>query len=493
MSHNIIMVSILAGTICATFASEKKVKPELQQVRIFPDGCIMQYESWVELDPGTHKIIITNVPLPANNEFPIVQVSDGAKLISATMQTSYIQHDKSKNDSTKYYHFTLDSLHNQLLFLEAEKSTLLQHRDLSHSSNYKTNELEDLLDLYRERLPKIQAAIYHTKLLKDKIELNQVLFESRNCEYLTNQSSKNLEISLLCTEKKQVKITFDILSTLIKWHHKSIIQIHDKLDSCTIRNTAFLINNGLSLQKAKITLEYSPLNRGMITYKTNDTLSKTPVNKGFNGPFKTNIIDNEYNFKEPISLEGLITSTCGESPKQLHLSEQKVSVKMINKSSYPYGSQPWKCIVLATNTLKNFSYLNYQVHYKYENIMTSIGTTMSIDSLVIPIVTNTQLHVDNKVTKKLLNDKTLWTQSYELSNRSGQRQILQLHFSLPLSQHESLEWVQLPDSKYIETLDNKGINFWTALEPNESRSIHVQYIVKSEKDSFIYEKVNNKR
>jgi uncharacterized protein (TIGR02231 family) len=176
---NISLLVVANGFLYAQ--PEKKVKIEIKSVVLSLQQAQVTTEAFTEIEHGFHKIVLHPIPsnltaedlhLSGNGKFTILGINyrlSDTRLSPKSRELLYFE------DSLENISELIDSIEYCISALNEEKAliTLEKNKAIGGSNiGVKATEMEDLADLFRERLPKIQLAIQKSKkkqlLLQDK-------------------------------------------------------------------------------------------------------------------------------------------------------------------------------------------------------------------------------------------------------------------------------------------------------------------------------------
>ena len=171
---------IIFLTFVYTYAQpEKRVKAEVKSATVFLQKAQVTSEVRTEIEAGTTKIVISGVPGDLKTEEIQVRgkgdgIIAGVNFRSRSMDASF----KPKEivlleDSLEHLRFEIDSITQMEEILRAEEQMVYANKDIrSTEKGVKAHDLDDVADLYRDRLVGLRGIIIRNKTKREKLQKN---------------------------------------------------------------------------------------------------------------------------------------------------------------------------------------------------------------------------------------------------------------------------------------------------------------------------------
>lgn len=227
ITKNITVVfGLLATTTIVYSQVEKRVKPEIKAATIYTQGATVSAEVRTEAEAGFTKLIVTGLPNDLNQNQIKVSGKGDAAIASVVYQNKpdYLV-AKTKEliqaeDSLDHLQFEMDSLKHVIEALKEEEKLLLANNHIGGENvGLKSTELEDVADVYRERLVQIKNLTWKTEYRKRKLNDKYQKLKTRvrmlqdNRQKLTGE----LAVTVQASAKTAILLHIDYFTRAAGW------------------------------------------------------------------------------------------------------------------------------------------------------------------------------------------------------------------------------------------------------------------------------------
>tara|TARA_R110001592_G_scaffold363221_2_gene681592 strand:+ start:2562 stop:4133 length:1572 start_codon:yes stop_codon:yes gene_type:complete len=492
-------------------------KAKTNSAKIYLNAAYVSYETNVNLKEGINKIAIENVSLIGGIQSFSIEKQPGFEFVSTDIKTDY----SIKNEPSKEY-IILDKkqteaakqvtlLTNKLRYLTAEEELILQQKSLLGANSKLL--LEDLLemgDIYRSRLPELSKAIYATQ-----DSLNKASEENRRWLNAKQQLQKPqtftpyLELTLMCNKAGNYSINFGALTRNIRWTPEYKIENQSGKDQVVVRlNAKVFQNSGIDLNNCQLDFLSSPyissqqLNELQTQYADYNISKKSKgVNiRGSRAESKTmEMAYDEMEMSAPVSYDDVQTEGL-----RLFKSSGNVSIPNNNNQfevALSNNSVPCDKYYIARPELAPYAYLQAEIKSFKDyfpvsanaelwldntlNGKTYINPSASEESMNINLGQDQQISVSRQLTENKSRDAnilrgTKLAKTYKININSGKTFEIDLRLEdrYPISNNESIE-VELEGISGSKNNTDKGILQWQMdLKAKDSKQIVWGYSIK---------------
>jgi uncharacterized protein (TIGR02231 family) len=248
--------------------NEIKLQSSISNIVVFNNEAQINRFAQINLERGIHQIVFDNLS-PFLIKSSIELKTDSSVDI---LDVSLINQSEIKNDKTAYLQELEDSLeriNSALADFKADKETIVFQKDLmlanknvgSNQTGVKTDELDDLMDLYKKRLDDFKINWFRLSKLENKYnEAKNQVQELINHYYNENVANGNRVVVTLKTDKavSKLPIFLSYLVTNVSWNPFYEVRLKSASNSVQFNLKANLFQNtGENWENVKLT--FSPL------------------------------------------------------------------------------------------------------------------------------------------------------------------------------------------------------------------------------------------
>ena len=216
------VVFIIAGFVYCSFVfSQKTVNYTITGADVYLSGAKIYSQSKVQLETGTHTIVIKNISNSMVAGSIRAKASDGCSLISVSSSMNYIESGELTQKEKELYE-AQKKLNNQLRLLQIDMEvvqeemfliiTLVKNPDKEKKSNYTVTELQDLSKFYASKMNELKKSNYRIEqeIKTAKEELSKVDAQLRAENSVKNKNNQQVELMLNVTSSgmKTIEITY---------------------------------------------------------------------------------------------------------------------------------------------------------------------------------------------------------------------------------------------------------------------------------------------
>jgi uncharacterized protein (TIGR02231 family) len=522
----LLLVSVF-GFISSKAEVEKKLKAEVKSATVFLNGAQVNSEVRTEIEGGNTKFIISGIP--GNLKPDEIQVKGkGEAIIVSTHYNPFSPNNpKSKEyhlleDSLEHLQFEYDSLRQMEEVLKAEEQFIVGNKDIrSEEKGVKAHDLEDIADVYRERIVAIRGIILRNKIKQQKLEqkVMKIRIKKENYSFshgemivTLNAPSKSaivLEISYL-TKNASWRPSYDLkgknITEPLSLVYKADVEQHTNIPWENIKLSISTSSPTALAKKTKLEM----WSVGNINYKKESTLlMEETVAVGYaatsksdrspkNSELSINTMENNIVSKENYSVEYEI-QTPYSIPSDGNAQTLTIKTEKINPF-YSHFIAPKKdkdALVLANITdWENLNLLKANANIFFEDVAAGsvlIDPSQTTDTLQIPVKKDKKVVVTREKIKDFTGKKFIGLfirQEYgyliTVKNTNKEALNLTVQDQIPVSNDSQVEVEYINDSN--AKLDSQtGVLSWDLhLEPTESKKIIFKFAVKYPKDKIIH-------
>jgi uncharacterized protein (TIGR02231 family) len=492
-------------------------KAQTNSAKIYLNAAYVSYETKVNLKEGVNKISISNVSLIGGIQSFSIEKQNGFEFVSTGIKTDY----SIKNEPSKEY-LLLDKKHTEaakqvnllsskLRYLTAEEELILQQKDLLGANSKLL--LEDLLemgDIYRTRLPQLSKAIYSVQ-----DSLNNAKEESRRWMNAKQQLQKPqdfepyLELTLICSKPGNYSIHFGALTRNIRWTPEYKIENQSGKDQIVVGlNAKVFQNSGIDLNNCQLDFLSSPyissqqLNELQTQYADYNIAKKAKgVNiRGSRTESKTmEMAYDEMEVSAPntfddVQSEGLRlfkSSGTVSIPNNNNQFEVALSSNKVPCEKYYIARPelaPYAYLQAEIKSFKDYFPVSANAELWLDNTLngkTFINPSESEESMSINLGQDQQISVSRQLTENKSRDANILrgnklAKTYKININSGKTFEIDLRLEdrYPISKNESIE-IELDGISGAKNNADNGILQWKIdLKANDSKELVWGYSIK---------------
>jgi uncharacterized protein (TIGR02231 family) len=505
------------GFSLLTLLGISQISANTKNAKIYLNAAYVSYEAKVTLKEGVNKIAIHDVSLIGGVQLFSIEKQTGFEFISTGTKTDYTV----KNEPNKEYLLLYKKreaaqkqvtlLGNKLRYLKAEEELILQQKSLLGANSKLL--LEDLLemgDIYRSRLPELSSAIYATQdSLNKASEENQRWMNA--LRQLPNPESFKpyLELTLECSKPGTYTIHFGSLTRNIRWTPEYKIENQSGKDQVTVAlNANVFQNSGIDLKNCQLDFLSSPyissqqLNELQTQYADYNTSKHIDGIKIRSNKPKSKTMEMAYdamespvgNNFEDVQSEGLRlfkSSGTVSIPNNNRQFEVALSSNTVPCDKYYIARPelaPYAYLQAEIKSFKDYFPVTANAELWLDNTLngkTYINPTASEESMNINLGQDHQISVSRQLTENKNRDANILrgnklAKTYKIKINSGKpfEIDLRLEDRYPISKNESIE-VELDGISGAKNNTDKGILQWQLdLKAKATKEVVWSYTIK---------------
>lgn len=469
-----------------------------KSAKIYLNAAYVSYQTKVDLQPGINKIGIQNVSLIGGIQSFSIEKQNGFEFVSTGIKTDY----SIKNEPSAEYQFLdkkyleaekqVSLLSSKLRYLKAEEELILQQKALLGANSKLL--LEDLLemgDIYRDRLPELSRKMYG---IQDS--LNEARKESQRWLNAKSQLPSPeafkpyLELTLVCNTPGTYTINFGALTRNIRWTPEYKIENESGKDQVKVAlNAKVFQNSGIDLKECQLDFLSSPyissqqLNELQTQY-ADYNIGKSKSRMNIRGSrTEEEAMPMAYDAMESKSMpafedtqsEGLrLFKSAGNIsiPNKNNQFEVALTNNTVPCEKYYIARPelaPYAYLQAEIKSFKDYFPLNANAELWLDNTLngkTYINPSVSDESMMINLGQDQQISVSRKLTENKSRDAnilrgTKLAKTYKINVNSGKpfEIDLRLEDRYPLSKNESIE-VELEGVSGAKNNSDTGVLQW---------------------------------
>ncbi len=510
---------------------EKRLKPEIKSATLYPNQASIQTEARFEVETGLNKIVITGLPgnisqdaiqIKPKGDISIQEVSfrdNPGRLAGKTRELILLE------DSLEHAQSEFDSIVHAIEGLQLEEKLILSNMKISgENTGVKALELEDIADLYRERLPHIKNLISKNTKRRDRAfeKANRLRFKIIPLQRNRSKLSGELTVFVNANSKAPAVFEISFLTYDAGWNPSYEWKLKNTKEPIQlVYKAAAYQNTGLDWNHIKLTFSTSqPNNLFQLPQLESWRLGfeEPVITVGYGGsPSKKEMRTNADMQEEaapmamfaaaPATVEktyftgSVLEYTLGNNVT-LHSDTvaHTFELKSVNvESDYKYISIPKvQKEVFVTACIPDWEKLNLmpsQTAVFVENAFlgnTYINPNSTGDTLQIPLFADKNIVVTRELmsdfsSRKLLgaNIKQEFGYLITLKNNNKEAVNLVLQDQIPVSKNSQIEVEFLNESEALWEKESGKLTWKLNLTSTESRKIIIKYSVKYPKDKKV--------
>ena len=242
--------------------NEKRVKAEIKKAIIFLNKAHVTAEVRTEIESGNTKLVITNVPGDLKAEDIQVRgkgdvLIEGINFRSRGLDSPF----KPKEiiimeDSAEHFKFEIDSLVQMEEILKAEEQFIYANKDIkSTEKGVKVHDLEDIADLYRERLTGLRSIILRNTIKREKLQKKYDKVKLKAYNYSKNHGE--IIVTLHANTKTPIVLELDYVLNDAGWQPVYDLKASIASDKVTIIFKAKVFqNSGINWENIEFTFQF---------------------------------------------------------------------------------------------------------------------------------------------------------------------------------------------------------------------------------------------
>ena len=161
-------IIFVLGFACSVSAfSQKTVNYTINSADVYLSGAKIYSQSKIQLETGTHTVVIKNITNSLVEESIRAKVSEGCSLVSVSNSRNYIESAELTQKEKDLYE-SQKKLNNQLQLLQIDKEVIQEEVNLINvliktpsntekKPNYTASELQDLSKFYASKIAELKS------------------------------------------------------------------------------------------------------------------------------------------------------------------------------------------------------------------------------------------------------------------------------------------------------------------------------------------------
>lgn len=499
------------------FSAYSQFNATTKSADIYFNAAYLNQSATVSLKPGFNTILIGNTSHSEGFQSFSIAQQDGFEYVSSKAKTDYSKRVKTSdayNDlETRYKEAKqkLNLLNEKKRYFKEEETLILSQKDiLGANSKLLLEDLMEMGDIYRNRLPYIANQIY---ILQDSIEYytTEVRRWNESLKQLPNESEfKNyLEITLNCQRPGNYTLEFGYLVRSINWNPLYRIENQSGKDGVKVAlNAKVNQNSGIDLDNCDLKFISSnyvsqqylgELRTLYADYNQNQYLDGMKVRgaraEESNAKMETMAMaDMETVSYDDVQSEGLrlfkssgtVSITNGSNNYNVGLSTANVTCEKYYLARPELS--PYAYLQADVEAYKQYFPINAYAELWLDNVLngkTYINTSEGENLLHVNLGQDQQISVakitiDDKSKDANIISSSKKVKNFKITINSGKPFPIDLKIedNYPISKNESIK-IELNGISGASNNTNKGILTWNFnLKGNESKDLTWGYTVK---------------
>lgn len=519
---------ILISSICS-FA-QKKLKFDIKQVNLYPQSAVIHIESRTEVENGYNEFILSQLPYELNENNVQIRIKGEASLNGYLVKSKDLasipktKEYQALEDSLEHVKYAIDSISNFIYALEKEEALILENIKIGGDNiGVKSTELEDIAEIYREKIPQIKnlSQKAQTQFQKIKPRFDKLRAKLDLLEMQRSLLSNDLILKINATSKTNVVLEISYAVSTAYWTPFYELKVKSPSENPSLVAKANITqNSGQNWENVKLVL-------------TNNNISDItsipilqPQQLRMSNPMMRSAKKNTTSKTENELVEPVFMSTADNASPIIEESKAKeistdVNTKFEVNTSLSLHTGNTQSVELFTKTV-NANFVRYVVpklnnqtmilaqisNWEELNLVSSnmavyyqgalMGNTFidinsTLDSLQIPLAYDNSVVVERKSIKEFTSKKIVGTnkideKGFEIKIKNNNRNALKLQVvdQIPISTNSQIE-VQFLDESGANYNPETGILTWNLnLSPTEIKNLVFKYSIKYPKDKSIY-------
>jgi uncharacterized protein (TIGR02231 family) len=203
---------LILGFLYSAFVfSQKTANYTITAADVYLSGAKVYAQSKVQLEAGTHTVVIKNITNSLVEGTIQAKVSDGCSLVSVSSSRNYIEVGELTQKEKELYD-AQKKLTNQLQLLQIDKEVVQEEINLVNfliktpdnkekKPNYTVSELQDLSKFYASKVAELKKSNYQTEqeIKTVKEDLNKIEAQLREEKSVKNKNNQQVELMLNVT------------------------------------------------------------------------------------------------------------------------------------------------------------------------------------------------------------------------------------------------------------------------------------------------------
>jgi uncharacterized protein (TIGR02231 family) len=264
----ILLAALTIASLSVFAESEKRVKSEVKSVLVFLKKAQITCEVRTEAEAGITKIIVTGVPGDLKTEeIQVRGKGDGVIASVAFRSKSTEMASKPKEiilmeDSLEHLKFEIDSITQMEEILKAEEQMVYANKDIkSTEKGVKAHDVEDMADLYRDRLVALRGIIIKNRTKRDKLQRKRDKVFTKIGNY--SKAHGEIVITVSANSKSPIVLDIDYLVNEAGWRPVYDLKTKNIKEPMTVVYKAFVHQNSkISWDNIRLTLSSGSFNGG---------------------------------------------------------------------------------------------------------------------------------------------------------------------------------------------------------------------------------------
>jgi uncharacterized protein (TIGR02231 family) len=217
------VIFLILGFVCSVSVfSQKTVNYTVTGADVYLSGAKIYSQSKVQLEAGTHTVVIKNITNSLVEGSIQAKVSEGCSLVSVSSSMNYMESGELTQKEKELYE-SQKKLNNQLKLLQIDQDvnqdeinliTLLikTPNNSEKKTNYTVTELQDLSKFYASKTAELKKSNYRIEqeMKTVKEELSKIEAQLREEKSVKNKNNQQVEVMLNVTSSgtKTIELTY---------------------------------------------------------------------------------------------------------------------------------------------------------------------------------------------------------------------------------------------------------------------------------------------
>ena len=520
-------------TIIHSYAQpEKRVKAEVKSATVFLQKAQVTCEVRTEVEAGTTKIVVSGVPGDLKTEEIQVRgkgdgIIAGVNFRSRGLDSPFKPKEiVALEDSIEHLRFEIDSISQMEEILRAEEQMIYANKDIkSTEKGVKAHDLDDVADLYRERLVGLRGIIIRNKTKREKLQKKSEKLNNKIYGY--SKTHGEIVITVNANSKSPIVLEIDYLVNDAGWKPVYDLKAKSIKDPINLLYKAFVYQSSrINWDNIKLTLSSGNANSG--AYKP--VLSKWNLNLEYQvlrsydkkssremaAPSSTSMSKSDAKAEEmDVELEMVSMENFTEETQKAFAIDYEISIPytivsdgspQLVEIKSTYTSPEFKHIAIP-KTEKDPIVLAILTDWEKLNLLagkaniyfsgayigsTSIDPNSMADTLEIPIIKDKKVIVNREKIKEFTSKKFIGTNikheyGYIITIRNTNKEAINLTLEdqIPVSQDSQIEVEFVNDSNAKFDPISGKLSWDFHIDPTETKKVIFKFAVKYPKDKIV--------
>lgn len=196
--------------------TEKIVKEQIREVTVYLNGAQIESDGRISLEPGVTDVVFQDIPANINRQSIQVSGSGDFTILSVTSRPDFLKSPEKKQkitaleDSIEFYSKKLEVEQIRKFSLEQEEGLILSNKNIGGDKGVTAIDLEDMADLYRNRLTDVKTQLFMVNNTIKKLQDMLNRFKQQYNERGPNRMLNTTEIVVTVSANSKVNALLNL-------------------------------------------------------------------------------------------------------------------------------------------------------------------------------------------------------------------------------------------------------------------------------------------